>query len=360
MWKKHHVREILLLTAFLIIAFIIGISSSFLNKSETRTTSAFAAEADDSCREGVYYVKNPDNPGEEISCGRGKCGGVSYEGTASIDHVKAGKCWVGNSACGPACKGFVPLCCYKMAETGDAKDCPFPERGFCMKQQCNRQTQNVDSACGNQQGAYCLIPNCVEDRGQIPFFSLEDRLAGRKTPSGGGSPPTATQVPPTAVPTATKTPNMPTSTKTPTPTQVPAGQNTPTPTTRVIGTSPTPTTIVGNPPTPTSTSNSGSGLSMNPTTPPGQINPTATPSQDTAALPEIDFNIPQIALKSPGQMLQETVNEEQINNLNTLTNPPLAVAEKTFVTIKSYDQQLENTVEGWIDYVRIQITKLFQ
>jgi hypothetical protein len=365
MWKKH-VREILLLTVFLIIAFTIGISSNFLNKSQTRTTSAFAAEADNYCRNGVYYVKNPDNPNGELSCGRGVCDGVSYEGTASIDAKGNGKCWWGDSDCGPACKGYVPLCCYKMAETGDAKDCPFPERKYCRHDQCNRQTKNEDANCGSGISTYCAdIPNCLEDRDDVPVLSLEDRLAGRKTPSNVGTSPTD-------IPQNTATPKPANATATPVPNQQATATPRVNPTQGGSNNSQSGITIfpINSPiPTPThkqlTSDNSLSQPTGSQTTDNDSPAGTNDDNPDSVALPglntpELNFELPQLTFKAPNQILKESVTGESIENLNRATEPPLMAAENTLVTIKSYDQQLENTVEGWIDYIRIRITKLFQ
>ncbi|HRN71463.1 MAG TPA: hypothetical protein PLS49_09895, partial [Candidatus Woesebacteria bacterium] len=119
MSKPRHVKEIVLLSIFLIASFGVGIVSFTTSNKQARNTTAAqaASNVDNYCRKGVYYVKNPNNISEEISCGRGTCGGVSYEGTASINAQSNGKCWWGSGDCGPACHGLVPLCCYKMAET---------------------------------------------------------------------------------------------------------------------------------------------------------------------------------------------------------------------------------------------------
>lgn len=374
MLKKHDIKRLLVLSGFLIGAFAVGILSTLLNNGQARTTSAFAAEADDSCREGVYYVKNPDNTSQEISCGRGVCDGVSYSETAGINYSSAGKCWIGSGDCGPACKGLVPLCCYKMAETGDAEDCPFPERKYCRQDQCKRQTKNEDSNCGSGIKSYCVdIPNCLASRDDVPVLSLEDRLAGKKTP---------VSYPPTQPPANTATPQpqaQPTATATPKPQQ---GQNPPTQT-----------------PVPTQANNTGentfqSGVTRYPIVPPSTtpVRPrnTVAPNNSLGRLPELfdrgnseenesnqtdETPLPGLPQQNeeeqeeaqstetnqnpPTQIFRGKIDQSTVEQLNRATDPPLIAAERTLVTIQSYDAQLERTVERWIFSIRDRILGLF-
>lgn len=285
-------KNLKILLAFIFFGLAVLFTSLAINSYQlhlkSRAEESDPIIADQHCEDGIYYVKNPNNTNEQISCGRGVCDGVSYSETANINHVSAGKCWVGTSTCGPACQGFVPLCCYKMAETGNAEDCPFPERGFCMRQQCEKQTQ--DSNCGAQQGAYC-VDECVADRGDIPFFSLADRLEGRKTPSTNV---TNTPIPPTQQPSNTPAPsestvtpsptisnpitpqNTPSISPIPTVTQGPTSTNTPTPT---ITSSPTPIPTSTNTPIPTNTPSPTPTFTLTPTsTPTSTPTPTNTPT----------------------------------------------------------------------------------
>lgn len=380
MSKGRHVKEILLLSLFLLASFGVGVISFISSNQQARnTTSAQAASNWDSlCRDGVYYVKNPNGSGE-IPCGRApNCDGRSYESMAGIDYRSNGKCWIGSGSCGPACKGQVPLCCYKMAESGNAEDCPFPERGYCMREQCKKQTQ--DSNCGAQQGAYCVsIDKCVEDRGDIPNLSLEDRLAGRTAPANAA--PTNTPIPPTAVP-PTSRPTQPITQNTQPPSQVNPTIADPTPTRQtgmtVITVEPTQRPQQ---PSPTSSdtyafdfqdeNESGNfgnnSQQQNPqetnqqqqTNNNYQQNPSNT-EQSSNDDNSLAFNMPQIELKSPKQILRETVNQPTVEKLNQVTEKPLSVAKTSFITIKTYDKKLEDTVESWLFKIRVTLTRFIQ
>lgn len=372
MWNKTRIKEIVSLSVFLVVAFGIGISSTLINRTPTQTSAEASTNWDQYCRDGVYYVKSPLD-GSEITCGRApNCDDTSYEDTASIEWRRNGQCWVedyyGGDRCKANCAGHVPLCCYKMNETKNAEDCPFPERGYCMRDQCKGVVG--DSNCGAQQGRWCVdINKCVEHRSQIPKLSLEDALLGRGTPLNSPTPDdepenSPTSQPPTATPTS-----RPGNQSTPTPTTRPSGGgNTTTPgVTRlpIVNPSVTPTRI----PNITTNPNTNNNLNNNPNLDPNNSNnsiivnprPTDRVVLPNTQLPTINVdlpNIPNIALKPPKQMLQETVNEEQITKLNRATDLPLNAARNTFITVKTYDQQLETTVESWIDYIRRKIIEL--
>lgn len=365
MSQQRHVREIILLILFLVASFGVGVISFISsNQQVTNTTSAQAATNWDSlCRDGVYYVKNPNGSGE-IGCGRApNCDDTSYGDTAGIAwDGKNGACWVGSGACGPACKGFVPLCCYKMAESGNAEDCAFPERKYCRQDQCKKQT--ADANCGSGINDYCVKRDkCLADRDDVPIISLEDRVAGRKTPSGGNqTPPTNTPVPPTDPPTQqpqntpTQQPNNPT---------VPA-QATPTPQSNsgiTPVTIPPTQTQANRQPTPTDTfvfdfgDNDETGnFEDNPQVPPQQNNNNTTNNSDGP----LAFSLPQIELKSPKQVLRETVDRPAVEKLNQATEKPLSLAKDSFVTIRTYDKKLEDTVEGWLFKIRVSLTQFFK
>ncbi len=368
MSKIRHVKEIILLTLFLLASFAIGIVSFLSSNQQARnTTSAQAASnVDNSCRNGIYYVKNPDKTNEEISCGRGVCGGVSYEGTKGIDHVRAGKCWVGTSACGPACKGLVPLCCYKMAETGITEDCPFPERFYCRQDQCKKQSD--DSNCGGGINAYCVErAKCLADREDVPVISLEDRIAGKKASSGVNPiQPTNTPVPqsnPTQIQTNNPSQVKPTIPD-PTTTKSPRSNLATTPVTVE------PTQITQQPTTIKDTfvfdfkdnnesGNFGNNTQTETQQPEQNNNPQPTTSMNNENNP-IAFSLPQIEIKSPKKALQDTLDRPTIEKMNVATEKPLAVAKNTFITVKSYDQQLENTVEGWFFKIRVSVVNFLQ
>ena len=338
MWNKKHVKEIFLLAIFLVTAFGIGISSTILNNQARNSTPAYAAtDFDQYCRDGVYYVKSPKD-GSEISCGRApNCDDTSYEDTAGIDYRSNGQCWIedywGGDRCKAYCAGYVPLCCYKMAETKNAEDCAFPERGYCMRDQCKGVTG--DSNCGAQQGRWCVdIDKCVEHRSQIPKLSLEDRLAGRSAPLNSPTPDEEPSSTPTSQPTPT-TPPQATVTPRPANTATPN----PSPTTRNATQGPTVTTVAqstGTPQAPSPTTQV-QAQQRTPTTIQPQNNDTVLPPFE---LPK--FEPPKIAIK-------DIAKPENIEKVNKATDPPLTAIKDTFVTVQKYDQKIEVFVERYVN-----------
>src|SRR3989338_8273765 len=175
---------------------------------------------------GAYVIPNPRGTGE-IACGTAPniCGipydlngdGLVKDSAGNpVNWQAVDDCW--NSCARPnercngwgMCYGEVPTCCYLLEETGDPFKCAYPDRLYCLPQQCNRIPANVNNQnCGFSIGTWCQN-DCGISRSNIPYIPLAQRLnpsAPTATPTPIGQPPTAT--PPA---TATNTPVPPTPT----------------------------------------------------------------------------------------------------------------------------------------------------
>jgi len=175
---------------------------------------------------GAYVIPNPRGTGE-IACGTAPniCGipydlngdGLVRDSAGNpVNWQAVDDCW--NSGARPnercngwgMCYGEVPTCCYLLEETGDPFKCAYPDRLYCLPQQCNRIPANVNNQnCGFSIGTWCQN-DCGISRSNIPYIPLAQRLnpsAPTATPTPIGQPPTAT--PPA---TATNTPVPPTPT----------------------------------------------------------------------------------------------------------------------------------------------------
>lgn len=171
---------------------------------------------------GAYVIPNPRGTGE-IACGTAPniCGipydlngdGLVRDSAGNpVNWQAVDDCW--NSGARPnercngwgMCYGEVPTCCYLLEETGDPFKCAYPDRLYCLPQQCNRIPANVNNQnCGLSIGTWCQN-DCGISRSNIPYIPLAQRLnpsAPTATPTPIGQPPTAT---PTTQPGATNTP----------------------------------------------------------------------------------------------------------------------------------------------------------
>ena len=108
------------------------------------------------------------------------CGGYGYKELNKIDKMpNPQKCEGDNGGKGRGCNGWVPLCCYEMARTGDFKKCiGYWERLWCTPSQCNQAQANgaSNSQCGgNCQCAHAFKTYC----GNVPPIPLKVRLEGK-------------------------------------------------------------------------------------------------------------------------------------------------------------------------------------
>ncbi|MFO0703560.1 MAG: hypothetical protein U0525_02430 [Patescibacteria group bacterium] len=256
------------------------------NKNEQNLTKIAAEDIslEPYCKDGYYKI-----PTETKVCSRAPgCGGYDYD-TLNTDAYRFGmtggsnshnECMGNVNANGkdsaPACQGYVPLCCYEMARTGDFTKCiGYWERMWCAQSQCDTAVSRgaSDSQCGGCQCAHAINSYC----GNVTPVSLSVRLGGVAPTSGPTTAPTSgptsgattapTSGPTSGQPTATNSPTgtptkspspsytmIPTRTATPTktPTNTPTATNTPTPTSTITPTkTQTPSPSIS--PTPTST-----------------------------------------------------------------------------------------------------------
>ncbi|MDA1317186.1 MAG: hypothetical protein O3B87_04135 [bacterium] len=333
--------QLTVLIIFILFAAGLVVYTSRTTSNTTTSTSTYAASSDISlvgyCSSGYYQI-----PTESKICSRAPgCGGYNYD-TLNTDSWRFGMTGGSEShnACmgdGPdratgGCAGYVPLCCYEMARTGDYTKCiGYWERLWCAKSQCNEAASKGASDsqcggscnCGNAFGSYC---------GDKPVVPLAQRL-GIQQPTNSPQPtntprPASTNTP---VPTNTSVPQAPTHTTAPNqPTNTPVPSNTPVP----------------NAPTSTPPPQQVPQATVPPADQPIGINPQEpAPSREPL---NIDI-IPELPSK-----------QEVVANLNSTTAKPLAVVNTSYEAVVSVDQQLELVAESWIFKLRVAILKLFQ
>lgn len=200
------------------------------------TPFVYSVDLTQYCSDGYYKI-----PGEEV-CSRApgcKSGPEwDYDALNKADKMPNPQKCMGDGAGreDQGCAGYVPVCCYEMARTGDYTKCiGYWERLWCAESQCAEARSNgaSDSQCGGScQCAHAFTSYCG-NKSPVP---IEQRL--------GQNPASPTPRTPTSVPTLKPTTKpSPTATA---PTRVPS-QRVPSPT-RLLN--PTPTTQKL-PPTPT-------------------------------------------------------------------------------------------------------------
>lgn len=342
MWKQTHIQEILLLLGFLIAAFAIGFSSTFLNKNQSRTT---AARADSVCKCTDDNVCYPDGCSRKPKTSNNTFSEDRYD---SVCKQFDPGYRMPDSLIQHFCSVRQPDCCFDIYRYKDSRLCCFQERWTCHPSLCK------GSSGGDGCGKYWGLPGgwdaygCVKkgpDGDKIPYWGLPPGLPNGTVPT---STPTnnPTSQPPTATPTTGSNNTNPTATNTPQPTGNNGGNNSGVTNYPIVPPTVTPTRVV---------SQNGSNSLNLPTSAPTTSNGN---NNDDVALPNID--IPDIAFKPPNQVLKDTVTTQNIEKLNQVTDPPLNVAQNTFIAIKTYDQQIENSVESWIDYIRRKISEIIQ
>ncbi len=143
------------------------------------------------CKNGYYEI-----PGEPICSRAPYCGGYGYDELNVSSKTPPHQSCVGDQAPNghTGCAGYVPLCCYEVARTGDFTKCiGYWERLWCAKSQCDtaRTKGASDSQCGgNCQCGHAHKSYCGENAQPV---ALSVRLGNN----------TAT---PTSQPQATNTP----------------------------------------------------------------------------------------------------------------------------------------------------------
>ncbi len=328
--KKREIVGILLVASISLgaICLVIYTSVTTAQTDTKQTTQTFAAETsfDQYCQNGVYQItKN----GKQISCGRAPlCDGKSYDEAAAIPWRENAECWVEDyydgDYCQAYCAGNIPLCCYKLAETKNAEDCNWPERGYCLPSQC----QGVGQRCGFSIGTWCSNKGCTDGANDIPYIPLESRLGGNSQPQ-----PTPTQAPP---PTMTPRPSQPINI----PTQKP--ENTPINSTPSVAPQPTqPDTTPTNTSVPTLPIDS-QPPDFFPTTMP---QPIPTSKLNTSNLPS--FSIPAPSFQTPQELARNIINPETISRVDQATTKPLSLPKQGFEYVVSIDRTIEDTASHW-------------
>lgn len=273
------------------------------------------------CRDGYYQI-----PGEQQCSRAPRCGGKSYDEVKVLPQPNPQECMGdGTARDQKGCAGYVPLCCYELARTGDPLMCVgYWERLWCHPSQCDKIDlqkslacqQNPSTGLGTCQCAHaysiwCGCPNCAAP---IP---IETRL---------GMNPPPTNPPPTTRPTQPPQPTTP-------------PYYSPTPTIRLNPTYPNqPTTSrpTAIPTTPRTTNQ--------PTTIPpsgGVFFPTSQPFQPTTSPPAI-FVFPKLLFLHID--IKEIIPAEKIE---TAAAKPLGFFEYVFITVTDLDKQLENTINSF-------------
>ncbi len=181
------------------------------------------------CKDGYYKLEN------EPVCSRApNCGGRGYDDVYSLPMPDPQKCMAENEA---GCRGWVPLCCYEVARTGDFTKCTgYWERLWCAPVQCTtaRSRGASDAQCGGDCRCGSAFNNYCGDKPPVP---LQDRLAARYP---YGSEVSAPAPEPTLTPTPSPRPPTPTFSPVSTPTSTPRPtRKIPTPTPTAFETKPT-------------------------------------------------------------------------------------------------------------------------
>ena len=355
-WDKKQILSLLFIGTIISSAVGVTLVMNYANTEQKTASTQAASSIDNNCREGVYWAKSQKD-GSTIKCGRApECGGYSYDSVNSgIGYENAGACWLhrklGVDKCDTTCSGYVPLCCYKLEETGDPEACTWPERGYCHPTQCaavsGKTCGGGDCRCGSPIISYCKSDGCITSSSQIPYIPLSVRLGQGATPTSTPTsiPPTSTPRP-TTPPAATATPTqgvIPTATPTQ-PQSNPTGQITPT---SALPTQPGSTTAPTAAFTPTTAPTTNNN--------PPESFPTSIPEATSTPTPA-----PTMDIKTPKELAREVITYERVETLNKVTELPLTAVKTSVNTVKSYDHKLELFVESWIFRIRIELQKLLQ
>lgn len=262
------------------------------------------------------------------------------------------------------CAGYVPVCCYEMARTGDFTKCVgYWERLWCPEVLCQQAKSRgaSDSQCGGCQCGHAFNTYCGADKQPIP---LAQRLGVTQAPSNTPPPPTATPSL-TSVP-HTATPVPPTATSSP-------PSNTPTlpPNTPTLSSTPpsaTPTVYVPTQqPTPLPGQSGQPSQPIFPTTippiqpssydPPPSTMPTASAGEIDLWSPPVSF--PTIEFTSPREVAREIVTIERVEKLNQTTEVPLAAVKAGVMKVKDVDHELEVFVQSYLDILFFKVKTLW-
>lgn len=129
------------------------------------------------CQDGYYKI-----PNEQICSRAPKCGGKSYDEVAALPEPDSSTCMGNTDGNRRGCKGWVPLCCYEVARTGDPLMCVgYWERLWCYPGQCEQIDQEKGRVCNNGQPGICMCGHafkswCKGADSPEPPIPLEIRL----------------------------------------------------------------------------------------------------------------------------------------------------------------------------------------
>ncbi len=351
MSTKRHVKEILLLSIFLV-ASISVVSTGVLIQNNQNTTNT---EASSYCKCDNNDVCYPDGCSRKPKSDNNTFDEGRYNQVCNDSKYDPGY-RMSDGLIQHFCSEQQPSCCFDIYKYKDDRLCCFQERWTCHPSLCEGASGNGD--CGKYWG----LPNdwdaygCVKkdsNGDKVPYWGLPPGL-----PNGNQSQPTSTPQPPTAtkIPTPTIQPQNPQNT--PIPTQINNnGQSNTSGITNIPVASPTRITAE-----PTQSGDSFAFDFQNDTNTDNNENSNTNQSdqqnQPSTNNNSISLHMPQIELKSPKQILHEVITVETVEKVNQITDPPLSAAKTTFVTVKSYDQKLESTVESWLFKIRVVIQKI--
>lgn len=337
--KKNKLKPLVILIFLAIVLALIGLTSLATTNTQTKQgTSAFAGSSNISlepyCKDGYYVI-----PGEDICSRAPNCGGYGYDELNTANKMpNPQKCMGdGSGRDEKGCAGYVPVCCYEVARTGDFTKCiGYWERLWCTKSQCDEARSNgaSDSQCGGScQCGHAHSSYCGENAQAIP---IAQRLGGQPTntpqPQATATPQPPTITIPPNQPTSTPTPIMPTTTPQATHTLVPTHQQ---PTSRPLETQ---RPIYSANPTPTSYQ-----------PPQTQVDPTQTPTPK-----------PTIHIKSPKELAREVINPQNIQKLNNGTEKVLDAPKEGLITIKQTDTKLETLAHSFFQRVWSMVIKFIK
>lgn len=286
---------------------------------------------EDYIENGIYYAyKN----GRKIKCGR-----VGEDDPLRrfewYDFRQADTCW--NHRCDwGMCQGEVPLCCYKLEETRNAKACAWPERGYCHPRQCDKISGDK-LLCSHGIGYWCKKDCGISDKYQIPYIPFYQRVNNNLQTTPTNPPPSPT---PTSIFTLTPTSFFPS----PTYPLIPSENPTPTPTPFLFFT-----------PMPTQNLNSGSNQSFTPTpfdffSQPTKPSHPQSPSPSPLLSNRNNKNFFSINVNENLKKTKEKIKDKLIHATYS-SEKFFFLFKEIFIVFNNLDNQLENLINENINKI---------
>ena len=164
---------------FFIVISLLAITNKLIPRTNPKAAATSAGlSLEPYCQDGFYKI-----PTElDMICSRAPhCNGYGYKELNTADKMpNPQKCMGDNGGKGRGCNGWVPLCCYEVARTGDYKKCiGYWERLWCTPSQCNEAKSHgaSNSQCGKNG---CLCAHAFKTYcGNVPPIPLSVRLEGK-------------------------------------------------------------------------------------------------------------------------------------------------------------------------------------